>query len=73
MGIGKGWGMLKVRDTSGQSENFVDLLAEQARLYGDKTAFAFLEDGENVTDTVSFARMVERAHAVAVEDRKSVV
>jgi acyl-CoA synthetase (AMP-forming)/AMP-acid ligase II len=59
--------MYMVSEATTQSETFVDLLAEQARLYGDKTAYAFLEDGENVTDTVSFAQMLERARAVAVE------
>jgi acyl-CoA synthetase (AMP-forming)/AMP-acid ligase II len=52
------------------SDNFVDLLTEQATLFADKVAYAFMEDGDKVTDTVSFADMVQRAHAVAVELRR---
>jgi len=59
--------MYMVSGAALDTENFVDLLAEQARLYGDKTALAFMDDGENVTDMVSFAQMLERARALAVE------
>ena len=57
--------MVKLSNT--HSENFVDLLTEQAARYGDKIAMAFMDDGENVTDTVTFAQMAERARCLAVE------
>ena len=55
------------KQANSQSENFVDLLTEQAVRFGDKIAMAFMDDGENVTDTVTFAQMAERARAVAAE------
>jgi acyl-CoA synthetase (AMP-forming)/AMP-acid ligase II len=56
-----------VKQANSQSENFVDLLTEQALRHGDNIAMAFMEDGENVTDTVTFAQMAERARVLAIQ------
>jgi acyl-CoA synthetase (AMP-forming)/AMP-acid ligase II len=51
---------------AGKSDNFVDLLVKQSDQYGDKTVYAFLGDGDNVTETMSYSLLCARAKATAV-------
>lgn len=51
--------------------NFVDVLLFHASKTPDKEAYLFLDQGETITETISYAQLAERAQALAVNLLKS--
>lgn len=51
--------------TSPDINDFVELLDVQASRFAEKPAFCFLGDGENVTDSLTYADLAQRARATA--------
>ena len=52
-----------------RTKNFLDVLQAQARRQPDKTAFIYLEHGEDQAERLTFAELHERAHGVASQLR----
>lgn len=48
-----------------QITNLIHLLEDKARIYPDKVAYIFLADGKNISDSLTYLQLAEKAKTVA--------